>query len=236
MCYDSHHCHEHDECPCVQSILFHEVVGAFAHYTSLSPQKRIIYCYNCIGAMLYSVAYSPPVFLIIRSASSIKFSHCHTELLEIASLWYSRLFSYKGASVRLPIMFDQCVMSSSQVPLFCEWPASACEQAVAQNNMVASNSAFIVWLFIWLSHYFTQVSLKPSAIVPIHQCYYDTYGQAGDVEQHHKGPIDQEPHMLAFYFLLCKFFDSEVQVTDWLLTRPIRGYESHDDPGQYEYA
>ena len=42
--------------------------------------------------------------------------------------------------------------------------------------------------------------------------------------------------MLAFYFLLCKFFDSEVQVTDWLLTRPIRGYESHDDPGQYEYA
>ena len=87
-----------------------------------------------------------------------------------------------------------------------------------------------------MAHSFTQVGLKPSAIVPIHQCYYDTYGQAGDVEQQHKGPIDQEPHMLAFYFLLCKFFDSEVQVTDWLLTRPIRGYESHDDPGQYEYA
>lgn len=32
-------------------------------------------------------------------------------------------------------------------------------------------------------------------------------------------------------FLLCKFFESEVQVTDWLLTRPVWGHESHDDPG-----
>ena len=186
--------------------------------------------------MCYSVGYSPSVLLIIRSASSIRFSHCHTELLWIASLWYSLLFKYSGASDLFSIMFDQCVMSSSQVPLFCEWPASACEQAVAQNNSVASNSAFIMWLFIWLPHYFTQVDLEPPAIVGIHQCYYNTYGQAGDVEQQHKGPIDHRPHMLPTKFLLCKFFDSEVQVTDWLLTRPIRGYKSHDDPRQYEYA
>ena len=176
----------------------------------------------------YSVGYSPPGLRIIRSASSMRFSHCHTELLCCASLWYSRLFWYKGASVRLPIMFDQCVMSSSQVPLFCEWPAHA---RVLIDTSIAVTSVFIMWLFIWLSHYFTQVGAEPSAIVPIHKCYYDTYGQAGDVEQQHKGPIDHRPHMLAFYFLLCKFFDSEVQVTDWLLTRPVRGYESHDDPG-----
>lgn len=35
-------------------------------------------------------------------------------------------------------------------------------------------------------------------------------------------------------FLLCKFFESEVQITDWLLTRPVRGYESHDDAGHYK--
>ena len=187
--------------------------------------------------MPYSVGYSPSVFLIIRMASSMNVSHCHTEALSCACLAISLLCSYSGASVRLPIMFDQCVMSSSQVPLPCEWPASACEQAVAQNNMVASNSAFIVWLFICRSsHYFSEIDLKPSAIVPIHKCYYNAYGQTGDVEQQHKGPIDQEPHMLPTKFLLCKFFDSEVQVTDWLLTRPVRGYESHNNPRQYEYA
>ena len=67
-----------------------------------------------------------------------------------------------------------------------------------------------MWLFIGLSHYFTQVRPEPPAVVPVHRGYDHTYGQTGDVEQHHEGPIDQEPHVLVCVFLLCKFFDSEV--------------------------
>ena len=152
----------------------------------------------------YSVGYG---LRIILSASSIRFSHCHTELLWTASLCNSLLRAYSGASDLFSIMLDQCVMSSSQVPLFCECPAHA---VVPMHNTSASKSAFIVWLFIGSSHHFTQVCAERLTVVPIHKCYYDTYGQTGDVEHEHKGPIKQRPHMLVCIFLLCKFFDSEI--------------------------
>ena len=40
--------------------------------------------------------------------------------------------------------------------------------------------------------------------------------------------------MQLFIFPLCKIFESEVQVTDGFLTRPVRGYQSHDHTGHNE--
>ena len=60
------------------------------------------------------------------------------------------------------------------------------------------------------AHNTEQIGSESSAVGVIHECYDHTYGQTGDVEQHHEGPIDQEPHVLVCIFLLCKFFDSEI--------------------------
>ena len=95
----------------------------------------------------YSVGYSPSVFLIILSASSMKFSHFQT----LVAFWARSAMmidcACSGASVRLSIMFDQCSMSSSQVSLPVLCPASACEHA-STNRSDSSAKILIVAVFI----------------------------------------------------------------------------------------
>ena len=97
----------------------------------------------------YSVGYSPSVFLIILIASSMKVSHFHTLVAFLASDAISNDRACSGASVRLLIMFDQCSMSSSQVSLFCECPASACEHA--STNIMDSIARILIWQYLCIT-------------------------------------------------------------------------------------
>ncbi len=153
------------------------VVGVLNHSFSLSVYGNISHIYstfwcktqvqnlysthakNCVQIFWisetprcgYSVGYSPSVLRIMRRASSMRVSHSSVlpvTLAPMALLCTCFDCSYSGASDLFSIMFCQCMMSSMQVPLPCEWPA--CAGSVSTHNSRIDNSMDISFISIFI--------------------------------------------------------------------------------------